>query len=77
MNKILVLTWKHFLKYWYYFFLETECTCNADGAVTQSCDANTGECTCHPNIIGHNCDESETGFFGFPTPKGFLLYSKK
>lgn len=59
-------------------FLEIlECTCNAEGSVTQQCDANTGACTCNTNIIGNNCDEPEVGFFGFPTPKGFLPYSKK
>ena len=53
-------------------FLEIlECTCNAEGSVTQQCDANTGACTCNTNIIGNNCDEPEVGFFGFPTPKGF------
>ena len=42
-----------------------------DGSVDNSCDINTGKCTCKPNVSGDKCDESTEGFFGFPEePQG-------
>ena len=42
-----------------------------DGSVDNSCDINTGKCTCKPNVSGDKCDESTEGYFGFPgEPEG-------
>ena len=49
----------------------SDCECNMDGSVDNSCDISTGKCTCKPNVTGDKCDESTDGYFGFPgEPQG-------
>ena len=55
----------------------SDCECNMDGSVDNSCDINTGKCTCKPNVSGDKCDESTEGYFGFPgEPQGMKYYTE-
>ena len=48
----------------------SECFCNSNGSSSFICNATTGQCNCNSNLItGLNCDQSETGYYGFPDPK--------
>ncbi len=39
------------------------CNCFLGGAYNSSCDKETGECHCKPNMIGRTCDKPRDGFF--------------
>ena len=54
----------------------SDCECNMDGSVDNSCDINTGKCTCKPNVSGDKCDESTEGYFGFPGEPQGMIYIK-
>ena len=49
------------------------CDCNPDGSVENNCDPN-GKCTCKEHIVGNKCNETEPGYYDFPTPKGILYH---
>ena len=38
------------------------CDCNTEG--TESCNKETGQCICKPNVIGNKCDTCDFGFYG-------------
>lgn len=42
------------------------CTCDTDGTVDSSntCDNETGQCNCIPNVAGRDCSVCQTGFYG-------------
>ncbi|XP_068120602.1 laminin subunit alpha-5 [Hyperolius riggenbachi] len=49
-----------------------ECDCSRIGLqnVTEpSCDIETGQCTCKPNIMGRRCEKCAPGFYGYPNCK--------
>ena len=45
-----------------------ECECNRDG--TESCDHETGQCTCKPGVEGALCDRCQPDYFDFGNPNG-------
>ncbi|XP_069958976.1 laminin subunit alpha isoform X2 [Cherax quadricarinatus] len=45
------------------------CQCDFHGSVSFECESFGGQCPCHPNVIGRNCNRCKTGFFGFPDCK--------
>lgn len=42
------------------------CHCNFQGSVSFECEVFGGQCPCKPNIIGRECNQCKTGYFGFP-----------
>uniref|UniRef100_H3AL54 Laminin subunit alpha 5 n=1 Tax=Latimeria chalumnae TaxID=7897 RepID=H3AL54_LATCH len=42
------------------------CTCHEAGALSSSCEAFGGQCSCKPNVIGRSCSRCATGYWGFP-----------
>lgn len=42
------------------------CDCNSIGATDNECDLITGQCSCHPNTYGRECDQCQPGFWNFP-----------
>lgn len=51
----------------YDFF--TDCDCNWDGAIDNSCDVVTGQCSCKAGIFGRQCDQCHPGQWNFPNCK--------
>ena len=51
----------------------SECECNVDGSVDDTCDAD-GKCTCKEHIAGDKCDEAEPGYYEFPDPTRKIFY---
>lgn len=47
-------------------FYATACDCNSIGATDNDCDLITGQCNCHPNTYGRECDQCQPGFWNFP-----------
>ena len=43
--------------------------CNCDKKGSSRCDLD-GKCICNENVIGENCTECDTDFFGFPNCQG-------
>uniref|UniRef100_A0A2A4JWY1 Laminin subunit gamma-1 n=1 Tax=Heliothis virescens TaxID=7102 RepID=A0A2A4JWY1_HELVI len=51
------------------------CQCHEAGTVESAegppqCDGYTGFCTCHPHVIGRNCDKCEDGYFNINSGEG-------
>ncbi|XP_075032849.1 laminin subunit alpha-5 isoform X1 [Mixophyes fleayi] len=49
-----------------------ECDCSEIGLQNKTqpgCDAQTGQCTCKPNIMGRRCEKCAPGFYGYPNCK--------
>ena len=45
------------------------CGCNKEG--TESCNKETGQCVCKPNVAGTKCDMCKDDFYGsIPNCKG-------
>ncbi|XP_075991196.1 laminin subunit gamma-1 [Anticarsia gemmatalis] len=52
-----------------------QCQCHEAGTVESAegppqCDSLTGYCTCHPHVIGKNCDKCEDGYFNINSGTG-------
>ncbi|XP_074594778.1 laminin subunit alpha [Brevipalpus obovatus] len=45
-----------------------ECKCDQLG--TRYCNRTTGECICHPNVIGDDCSQCKPDHYGFPEGRG-------
>ena len=51
-----------------------ECDCSPDGTNEgETCDSNTGQCSCKEGFGGQNCDECVIGYFGYPNCLGMWL----
>ncbi len=46
------------------------CGCNTEGSNDFECDLFGGQCNCKPNIIGRECSQCRTGYYGFPDCQG-------
>ena len=57
-----------------HFELFSACSCNEEGSVGNTCDNETGACTCRPNTAGHRCDKCAPGYFGFPDCQRKLFF---
>ncbi|XP_058535288.1 laminin subunit alpha-5 [Ochotona princeps] len=47
-----------------------ECNCSGPGIqqlAEPSCDADSGQCRCRPNVAGRRCDTCAPGFHGYPS----------
>ena len=57
------------------------CDCDLEGSIINDgerpCEVDVGQCTCKENIAGRKCDESATGFYGFPNPQGTTVLARK
>ncbi|XP_072512537.1 laminin subunit alpha-5 isoform X2 [Salminus brasiliensis] len=42
------------------------CGCHEAGAESDTCQPFGGQCPCKPNVIGRDCSECATGYYGFP-----------
>ncbi|TRY84024.1 hypothetical protein DNTS_013565, partial [Danionella cerebrum] len=42
------------------------CGCHEVGAESDTCETFGGQCKCRPNVIGRDCSECATGYYGFP-----------
>lgn len=40
------------------------CNCHFNGSHSFTCDRDTGQCHCKPNVIGLNCDQCMEEHFG-------------
>ena len=49
----------------------TECLCDMDGSVDNTCDASNGKCTCVPGIVGDKC-QSKISFCIKTRPQNFF-----
>ena len=54
--------------------MSSECLCDVDGSVDNSCTDDGGVCTCIANVSGDKCDVCTTGWYGFPTCQGEIYY---
>ena len=45
----------------YTFFLISECNCNVQGSIDNTCD-NNGQCNCKANVINEKCDACASDF---------------
>ncbi|XP_006896997.1 PREDICTED: laminin subunit alpha-5 [Elephantulus edwardii] len=46
-----------------------ECNCSGPGVqelTEPSCDVDSGQCRCRPNVVGRRCDTCAPGFHGYP-----------
>ncbi|XP_078614896.1 agrin-like isoform X23 [Branchiostoma floridae x Branchiostoma japonicum] len=41
------------------------CKCNTLGSYAQTCDSQSGQCSCKPGVGGKKCDRCEPGFWNF------------
>ncbi|XP_057219104.1 laminin subunit alpha-5 isoform X1 [Triplophysa rosa] len=42
------------------------CGCHEVGAESDTCETFGGQCQCKPNVIGRDCSQCATGYYGFP-----------
>lgn len=42
------------------------CNCDPFGSLNMSCDIETGQCPCRPNITGSMCNRPEPGYYYSP-----------
>ncbi|KAG9332520.1 hypothetical protein JZ751_014618 [Albula glossodonta] len=42
------------------------CGCHEVGAESDTCEPFGGQCRCRPNVIGRDCSQCATGYWGFP-----------
>ncbi|XP_066526408.1 laminin subunit alpha-5 isoform X2 [Hoplias malabaricus] len=42
------------------------CGCHEAGAESDTCQPFGGQCPCKPNVIGRDCSQCATGYYGFP-----------
>uniref|UniRef100_A0A8C1MWR1 Laminin subunit alpha-5 n=1 Tax=Cyprinus carpio TaxID=7962 RepID=A0A8C1MWR1_CYPCA len=42
------------------------CGCHEVGAESDTCETFGGQCKCRPNVIGRDCSQCATGYYGFP-----------
>ena len=42
-----------------------QCGCDLMGSKSDVCDANTGQCQCHPGVSGLSCNFCKENYFGF------------
>ncbi|XP_056106000.1 laminin subunit alpha-5 isoform X1 [Rhinichthys klamathensis goyatoka] len=42
------------------------CGCHEVGAESDTCETFGGQCKCKPNVIGRDCSQCATGYYGFP-----------
>lgn len=42
------------------------CDCHSAGATSPTCSPLGGQCACRPNVIGRQCSQCRTGYYGFP-----------
>ncbi|XP_010131481.1 PREDICTED: laminin subunit alpha-3, partial [Buceros rhinoceros silvestris] len=42
------------------------CNCHSAGAMSPACSPLGGQCICRPNVIGRQCSQCQTGYYGFP-----------
>ncbi|XP_063064918.1 laminin subunit alpha-5 isoform X2 [Engraulis encrasicolus] len=42
------------------------CGCHEAGAESDTCEPFGGQCQCRPNVIGRDCSQCATGYWGFP-----------
>ena len=47
-----------------------DCKCNEQGSINETCDDDTGKCTCKDHVYGDYCDTCDAKYFGFPDCKG-------
>lgn len=45
------------------------CGCHEVGAESDTCETFGGQCICKPNVIGRDCSQCATGYYGFPNCK--------
>lgn len=48
------------------------CDCSAEGSRFSTCDPVSGQCVCHPNVVGQRCDRCSPGSYDFPLCQGDL-----
>lgn len=46
------------------------CGCSAEGSHYSHCDRLSGQCVCHPGVVGRMCDTCRHGLYGFPSCQG-------
>ncbi|KFP23247.1 Laminin subunit alpha-3, partial [Egretta garzetta] len=42
------------------------CNCHSAGATSPTCSPLGGQCICRPHVIGRQCSQCQTGYYGFP-----------
>ena len=63
------------MNYFHYLWkTSSECLCDVDGSVDNSCTDDGGVCTCIANVTGDKCDVCTTGWYGFPACQGEIYY---
>ena len=54
----------------YICFNPPVCDCNPVGSMSKTCDHQTGQCLCLPNVEGIHCDLCSAGYFGLNSGTG-------
>ena len=47
-----------------------ECACDENGSEDQLCDKDSGQCSCHPHVVGLKCKNCEDEHWAFPDCQG-------
>ena len=55
---------------YYFMLLYTECNCNMEGSLKNTCESVSGQCSCKLHVIGGKCTQCEEEYFGFPDCSG-------
>lgn len=50
------------------------CGCHEVGAESDTCETFGGQCQCKPNVIGRDCSQCATGYYGFPNCRREYLH---
>lgn len=50
--------------------LFAECVCDLLGSTSKVCNHTTGQCSCHPNVIGLSCDKCELNHWKIASGNG-------
>lgn len=51
------------------------CNCHISGSIDRICDQKSGQCKCHPHVVGRTCDRCEHGFWDIDSKKGCQVCS--
>ena len=49
----------HYLKALFFF---AACGCDSSGSIGINCDDSSGQCSCHPDVLGRTCDQCQVSF---------------
>lgn len=55
-----------------HWFLFLACDCDVNGSVNASCNYETGQCHCKPNVVGRACNQCAAQHYGLSSNSGCI-----